>query len=135
MEIRELLEPMVECDASDIYITVGLPPMYRVQGNTSALENRFEPFDLSTVEHLCETVMNEGQREEFRGTCEMNLALSFPTLGRFRVNIFQQRGNPGMVIRQIKLDILTIDDLGLPSIIKDLVMTKRGLILVVGATG
>ena len=135
MEIRELLDAMVESDASDVYITTGLPPMYRIQGNTQDLDGRFEKFDAATVQDLCLSVMSEAQREEFGESHEMNLALSYPGLGRFRVNIFQQRGSPGMIVRQIKLDILAIDQLGLPAILKDLVMTKRGLILVVGATG
>ena len=135
MEIRELLEAMVEKDASDIYITTGLPPMYRILGTTKDLDGRFEEFDGNTVQQLCWSVMSDKQREEFLESHEMNLALSYPGLGRFRVNVFQQRGSPGMVIRQIKLDILSVDELGLPAILKDLVMTKRGLILVVGATG
>ena len=135
MEIRELLEAMVEKNASDIYITTGLPPMYRILGTTKDLDGRFEEFDGNTVQQLCWSVMNDKQREEFLESHEMNLALSYPGLGRFRVNVFQQRGSPGMVIRQIKLDILSVDELGLPAILKDLVMTKRGLILVVGATG
>lgn len=135
MEIRELLEAMVEKNASDIYITTGLPPMYRILGTTKDLDGRFEEFDGNTVQQLCWSVMSDKQREEFLESHEMNLALSYPGLGRFRVNVFQQRGSPGMVIRQIKLDILSVDELGLPAILKDLVMTKRGLILVVGATG
>ena len=135
MEIRDLLEAMVEKEASDVYITTGLAPMYRILGTTEALEGRFDQFEESTVRELCRSVMSDKQNEEFMETHEMNLALSYPGLGRFRVNIFQQRGTPGMVIRQIKLDIMTIDELGLPSILKDLVMTNRGLILVVGATG
>ena len=135
MEIRELLEVMVEQDASDIYITAGLPPMYRILGTTQSLEGRFEKFDGASAQELCLSVMDEKQREEFSETHEMNLALGYSGLGRFRVNIFQQRGTSGMVIRQIKLEIMSVDDLGLPGILKDLVMTKRGLILVVGATG
>ncbi len=135
MEILELLEAMVEKDASDIYITAGLPPMYRIKGTTQDLEGRFEKLDGALVKQLCSAAMTDPQAEEFAETHEMNLALSYPGLGRFRVNVFQQRGSPGMVIRQIKLDIMSVDDLGLPSILKDLVMTKRGLILVVGATG
>ena len=135
MEIRELLEAMVEIDASDVYITTGLPPMYRILGTTKDLDGRFEEFDGNSVQQLCWSVMSDKQREEFLESHEMNLALSYPGLGRFRVNIFQQRGSPGMVIRQTKLDILSVDELGLPAILKDLVMTKRGLILVVGATG
>lgn len=133
MEIQELLKVMVEREASDLYLTVESPPMYRINGATQpvgdgALTNE-------QIEALANSVMKEKQRREFGETMEMNLALYYPELGRFRVNIFRQRGNVGLVIRQIKVEIVTIDKLGLQPIIKDIAMTKRGLVLVVGATG
>lgn len=133
MKIKELLQEMIKRDSSDIYITADLPPMYRTEGIT-------EPFGDTklTAEDtlaLANEVMSEQQRAEFENTREMNLAIYEPELGRFRVNIFYQRGNVGMVIRQIKLDIKTIDDLKLPPILKDIIMSKRGLVLVVGGTG
>ena len=133
MEIRDLLVVMAEKEASDIYLTVGLPPMYRVEGTT--LPHGEDEFNIVDLTELCDKIMDERQKKIFAETKEMNLALSYESLGRFRVNIFQQRGSPGMVIRQIKLDIMSIDDLALPPILKDIVMTKRGLVLVVGATG
>lgn len=133
MEIRKYLEIMVKKDASDIYLTEGLPPMYRVEGTT--LPEGEQKFATETLEALCEAIMDERQKKIFAETKEMNLALSYKDLGRFRVNVFQQRGVPGMVIRQIKTEIMNLDELGLPPIVKEVSMTKRGLVLVVGATG
>jgi len=127
------LKYMVEQDASDIYITVGVPPMFRIEGIVYPYGG--DVLGPDDTEAMAYRAMNERQRKIFEETLEMNLALYYPELGRFRVNIFRQRGYVGMVIRQIKLQIKTIDDLGLPQILKDIVMTKRGLVLVVGATG
>jgi twitching motility protein PilU len=124
---------MVEMEASDLYLTVARPPMYRVDGRVRGEgEHKFSPAD---VEKLAHSIMNEKQRREFAETQEMNLATALPGVARFRVNIFQQRGSVGMVIRRIKADVMSVDELGLPEILKDIVMTKRGLVLVVGATG
>ena len=133
MDIRSLLKVMVERDASDIYLTVDLPPMYRIQGTTQPMGDA--PFTNEQLEKLANDVMREKQRKEYEEKMEMNLALYYPDLGRFRVNIFRQRGNVGFAIRQIKVEIMPIDQLGLPPIIKDIAMTKRGLVLFVGATG
>ncbi|HHT9114390.1 MAG: PilT/PilU family type 4a pilus ATPase [Planctomycetes bacterium] len=133
MEIKKLLQEMVRLDASDIYITVDTPPIYRKEGiNTSFGANNLTAEDTRL---LAESTMNDKQRKDFYEKMEMNLALYYPELGRFRVNIYFQRRNIGLVIRQIKINIKTIDDLNLPQIFKDIVMTKRGLVLVVGATG
>lgn len=124
---------MVKQDASDIYLTVDSPPMYRIQGVTRpAGSQKLLP---EHTEELAYSVMNKRQQEIFEKEYEMNLALYYQDLGRFRVNIFRQRNCVGMVIRQIKMDIKTVDDLQLPSTLKDIVMSKRGLVLVVGATG
>jgi twitching motility protein PilU len=133
MEIRDFLKVMVEQDASDIYLTVDSPPMYRVQGVTQPVGNG--ELSKEALDELVQSIMNEKQRQEFAETMEMNLALHYPELGRFRVNIFRQRNCPGLVIRQIKVEIITLDQLGLPPILKDIIGGKRGLILVVGATG
>jgi twitching motility protein PilU len=87
------------------------------------------------LEKLAAGIMNERQRKEFAETMEMNLALALPQVARFRVNIFQQRGSVGMVIRRIKADPMTLAELGLPPVISDIAMSKRGLALLVGATG
>jgi twitching motility protein PilU len=133
VEIQEMFKKMVEIEASDLYLTVARPPMYRVEGKIYAIGDKdFTPDDLRA---LADAMMTEKQRQEFAQTFEMNLAQSLPGLARFRVNILTQRGSVGLVIRRIKADIMSLDDLGLPSILRDITMTKRGLVLVVGATG
>ena len=133
MTIQDLVKEMVKRDSSDIYVTAELPPMYRTEGVTEPWET--EKFSPEQTKELAYSIMNDRQKKEFEEKKEMNLALHFPELGRFRVNIFLQRGNIGMVIRLIKLEIKTIDQLGLPGSLKDIIMAKRGLVLVVGAAG
>src|SRR3989304_7488312 len=134
MEIRDFLKIMVERDASDIYLTVESPPMYRINGVTQPVgDGKLTNEQLDTLANA--VMRTDKQRKEFEETMEMNLALAYEDLGRFRVNIFRQRGNVGFVIRQIKVEIVPLDKLGLPPIIKDISLTKRGLVLVVGATG
>ncbi len=133
MDMHDILKVMVERDASDVYLTVDLPPTYRIQGATQSVGD--SPFTNEQLEALANAIMREKQRKEFEATMEMNLALYYPDLGRFRVNIFRQRGNVGFVIRQIKVEIVPIDKLGLPPTVKDVAMSKRGLVLFVGATG
>ena len=133
MDINEYLKTMVEKEASDVYLTVAKPPMYRIEGKVQPIgEVNFTPADL---EKLAADIMNERQKKEFAETMEMNLAMSLPGVARFRVNIFQQRNTVGMVIRRIKADPMTLEELGLPPIISDIAMSKRGLALMVGATG
>ena len=134
MEIRDFLKVMVERDASDIYLTVESPAMYRINGVTQPVGDG--KLTNEQLEELAKAVMRtDRQRKEFEETMEMNLALAYDDLGRFRVNIFRQRGNVGFVIRQIKVEIVPLDKLGMPPIIKEISMTKRGLVLLVGATG
>ncbi len=133
MDITKLLSVMVEHEASDLYLTVDSPPMYRINGSIRPAGNKcLQPED---TELLGQSVMSDRQQKEFQEKNEQNLALYYGSLGRFRVNVFRQRGSTGLVIRQIKSNILTLDDLELPPILKDIAMTKRGLVLVVGATG
>ena len=131
--LRELLEHMVDIDASDLYITVDAPPMFRVEGVTSPWGDR--KYTPEETEALATSLMNQSQNAYFSRRWEMDLAISYPDLGRFRVNLFRQRGFYGLVFRQIKLHIRTIDDLGLPQIFKNLAMSKRGLLIVAGQTG
>src|SRR5260221_13263023 len=133
MEMRDFLKIMVERNASDLYFTTGSPVMYRIEGIVKPVgDHKFTPQGL---EALDSSIMSEHQQREFVEQLEMNLALSYPGLSRFRVNVFRQRSSVGMVIRKINVEIATLDDLGLPPILKDLSMTKRGLVLIVGATG
>ncbi len=133
--LKKLLKHMVETDASDIYLTVGLPPMFRMEGIVQRYEGGVDLLTSEDTQEVAYTIMNERQKRRFEEEFEMGLALFYPDLGRFRVAIFRQMGHVGVIIRQIKMQIKTIDDLGLPQILKDIVMTKRGLVLVVGATG
>lgn len=133
MDLRALLKMMVDRNASDLYLTVELPPMYRIEGVVQKVGDI--PVTNEQLEALANDVMREKQRKEFAETMEMNLALYYPELGRFRVNVFRQRGNVGFAFRQIKVEIKTIDELSLPPIVKSIAMSKRGLVLFVGATG
>lgn len=133
MELRKFLEKMVETEASDLYLTVAKPTMYRINGIVTALgDHLFKPHEL---EEFAKSIMNSRQLKEFEDTMEMNLAVALEGVSRFRVNIFRQRGSVGMVIRRVKADVMTIEQLALPDILKDISMSKRGLVLVVGATG
>ena len=133
MNIRELLNVMIKQDSSDIYITVDSPPMFRTEGITRPYGN--QKITSAQAEEIALSIMTEKQKIKFAESMEMNLALYYPELGRFRVNIFRQKGYTAIVIRQIKMEISTIDELGLPPILKDISMCKRGLVLVVGRTG
>lgn len=133
LDITKLLTVMVEHDASDLYLTVDSPPMYRINGSVRPAGNRCLMH--SDTENLSRSIMNDRQQRDFEQTNEQNLALYYQSLGRFRVNVFRQKGCIGVVLRQIKSRIQSLDDLELPQILKDVAMTKRGLVLVVGATG
>lgn len=133
MDVRTLLKVMVDREASDMYLTVDAPPTYRVHGST--VPANMPPFTNEQLEALALALMRGQQRGEFEEKMEMNLALYYKELGRFRVNFFRQRGNVGLVFRHIKAEIQTVEQLKLPPIVKDISMTKRGLVLVVGATG
>jgi twitching motility protein PilU len=133
VDLQEYFKSMVEMEASDLYLTVARPVMFRVDGKVRAVTDK--PFTPAEVESLAHSIMSEKQRKEFAETHEMNMATSLPGVARFRVNIFQQRGSVGMVVRRIKADVMSVGELGLPQILNDIVMTKRGLVLVVGATG
>jgi twitching motility protein PilU len=133
IDIQEFFKTMVELEASDLYLTVARPPMYRIDGKIHARgEHSFTEADLKD---LARAMLNEKQQGEFAQTLEMNMAMSLPEVARFRVNMFQQRGSVGMVIRRIKAEVMSLTEMGLQPILQDIVMTKRGLVLVVGATG
>ncbi len=131
--LRSLLQHMVDKDASDIYLTEGITPMFRIEGMVQPYGEK--SLSGTDTEAISDAIMNEKQKRLFAEEHEMNLALHYDDLGRFRVNIFRQRGQVGLVLRQIKIQIKTIDEMGLPGTLKDIVMSKRGLVLVVGATG
>ncbi len=133
MEFDRLLKTMVEKGASDLFITAGLPASIKLHGRVVPLSST--PLTPEKSRELVMGVMNESQREEFLRTKELNFAISARGIGRFRTSAFYQRNLAGMVLRRIETQIPTVDGLGLPEIIKELAMTKRGLIIFVGATG
>ncbi len=134
MELNEILQVALRANASDIHLKAGLPPMFRVDGALVPLKDarRLPPEE---VARMVLGIMNEFQKEKFKQTNEVDLAYGVPGLGRFRVNIFQQRGTMGCVLRVIPFKIQTIDQLMLPKVIEKLAGEQRGLILVTGTTG
>ena len=133
MDISDLLATMAAEHASDLYLSHGAPPSMVVAGLPRFLGDKaLTPIDTHTVAY---SVMNDRQQKEFESTLEMNLGIAPAGIGRFRVNIYRQRGEVAIAIRYITTEIPEIEDLRLPSILRDLVMLPRGLILVVGATG
>ena len=133
MEFDKLLKTMVDKGASDLFVTAGLPPSIKLNGSVMPLmSTKLTP---EKCRELVLGVMNEGQRAEFLKTKELNFAISARGIGRFRCSAFYQRNLAGMVLRRIETNIPSVDSLGLPEIIKELAMTKRGLIIFVGATG
>ncbi len=133
LDMRSLLAEMAARNASDLYLTVDSPPVLRIEGTTERLGT--EVLKPTQVEALANSVMSERQRAQFDDKLEQNLAIASENLGRFRVNVFRQRGAIAVVVRQIKTRIPTLDELGLPPALKTLALTRRGLILVTGATG
>lgn len=134
MEINDLLKIAVSQNASDLHIKVGSPPILRINGELTPLtsENRVTQQDAMKIAF---TVMSPGQREVFKKKNEIDLAYSVPGLGRFRCNVFLQRGTIGIVFRVIPIKIPSFEELNLPEILKKIAMEERGLVLVTGTTG
>jgi twitching motility protein PilU len=131
--VMDLLAMLVEKEGSDLFITVGAPPSFKIHGEMVPAGSK--PLTRDQVEEIVLCVMNEKQRGEFRETKECNFGLGMPHVGRFRMNAYVQRGSPGLVARVINTEIPTIESLNLPLTLKKIVMEKRGLVLMVGATG
>ncbi len=133
MEFEKLLKFVVEKGASDLFITADRPPCMKVNGKLQPLaKSSLSP---EQAQNLVLGVMSDEQQAEFMRDKELNFAINHPGLGRFRVSAFFQRNLAGMVLRRIEVNIPTVPELGLPPIVEDLSMTKRGLIIFVGATG
>jgi twitching motility protein PilU len=133
MEIDKLLRLMVDKNASDLFITTGMPPSMKVHGRIHAVTK--SPLSPEQTHEIIFGLMNKDQSEEFKKTKELNFAVSASGVGRFRGSAFYQRNLPGIVLRRIETRIPQIEQLGLPEIIKEIAMSKRGLVLFVGATG
>jgi twitching motility protein PilU len=133
MDIGYFLKLMTEKNASDMFLTTGAPVNIKVEGKLYPLGNTGLPAGM--VKKIAYSLMDEGQVPQFERDLELNMAIAVKDAGRFRVNVFKQRGEVGMVIRAIKSDIPTIEQLKLPDILQEIIMEPRGLVLVVGSTG
>ena len=133
MTFDDYLTIMAKNAGSDLFLSTGAPPCAKFHGQIKPLEKR--ALGPGEIRDIANSIMDEEQQGEFEHELEMNLAYSIPKVGRFRVNIFRQRNEVSIVARNIVTDIPNVDTLGLPPILKDVIMTKRGLVLFVGATG
>ncbi|GMQ96612.1 MAG: type IV pilus ATPase PilU [Gammaproteobacteria bacterium] len=131
--VLELLKMMVQKGGSDLFVTVGFPPAIKVHGKiVPVTKQALKPEDAKSMVY---GVMRDKTLKEFEATNEANFAISPPGIGRFRANAFVQQGHMGMVLRTITADVPTLDGLKLPEVLKDVAMTKRGLVIFVGGTG
>lgn len=133
MDFEGLLKFMVSKKASDLFITSGVPPCMKINGKVVPVTQK--ELSPEKAREVVLSIMNEEQRRDFARTKECNFAISASGVGRFRVSAFQQRNNVGMVLRRIETTIPTLEQLKLPEVLKQLAMTKRGLVIFVGATG
>src|SRR5436190_1111132 len=131
--IHDLLELLVKQKGSDLFITAGFPPAVKVDGKIQPVSKTALSAQ-HTIE-LVRSVMNDKQASEFESSKECNFAIAPPGVGRFRVNAFVQQSRVGMVLRTIMTDIPKFEELGLPPVLKDIIMSKRGIMLFIGATG
>src|SRR3569623_3275957 len=131
--INDLLKLMVGRNGSDLFITADFPPAIKVDGMVTKVSP--QPLNAAHTLALARSIMNDTQAAEFERTKECNFAISPPGVGRFRVNAFVQQGKVGMVLRVIPMTLPTIDGLGVTQVLKAVEMAKRGLVVLVGATG
>ena len=131
--VNDLLRLMVTRNGSDLFLTADFPPAIKVDGKVTKVSP--QPLTGAHTMALARAIMNDKQASDFERTKECNFAISPAGVGRFRVNAFLQQGQVGLVLRTIPAQIPTIDSLGLPRVLKDVALTKRGLIIMVGATG
>jgi len=129
----DLLRLMRQKNASDLFITVGFPPAMKIDGKMTPVSK--QPLTPENATAMTHCIMNDKQLKEFDATKECNFAIAPPGIGRYRCNAYIQQGYPGLVLRTITTEIPDIDSLGLPEVMKDIVMTKNGLVIMVGGTG
>ncbi|NBC49077.1 MAG: PilT/PilU family type 4a pilus ATPase [Gammaproteobacteria bacterium] len=131
--VLDCLRTMLARNGSDLFISAGFPPACKLDGELTPLSQQALKPEQTSI--LARSIMNDQQVRQFDATKECNFAISPPGIGRFRVNAFVQQGRSGLVLRTIPTEIPTVEQLGLPAVLSELVMVKRGLILVVGGTG
>ena len=133
MDIGYFLKLMADKNASDMFLTSGAPVNIKVEGKLVQLGSAPLPTGMS--KKIAYSLMDEAQIAQFEREMEMNMAIAVPDSGRFRVNVFRQRGEVALVIRAIRSAIPSIEELQLPLVLKDIIMAPRGLVLIVGSTG
>lgn len=133
LSLRELLDVMVKRNGSDLHITVGSPPIIRIDGKL--VKTDYDVLGPEQTKKLSYSIMNERQRQKFEENSELDLSFGIEQLSRFRCNVFMQRGNVAMTLRQIPFKIQTLEELALPEIVQNLAELPRGLVLVTGPTG
>ncbi len=133
MDIGYFLKLMTEKNASDMFLSTGAPVYIKVEGRLYPLGSTGLPPGM--VKKIAYSLMDESQIQQFERDMEMNMAYSLQDAGRFRINVFRQRGEAGMVVRAIRSSIPSIEELQLPQVLKDIIMAPRGLVLIVGSTG
>ncbi len=131
--VQQLLRLMKQKNASDLFITSGFPPAMKIDGQMTPMMDK--PLNAEASAMIVRSIMNDRQLKEFEATNECNFAISPGDIGRFRVNVFVQQGNAGAVLRTIETEIPKFENLGLPPILANLILEKRGLLLMVGGTG
>lgn len=131
--VFDLLRLMIGKKASDMFITAGFPPAMKIDGKMTPVSSQV--LSAQQAREICRSIMNDKQAAEFDASNECNFAIGIPNTARFRVNAFIQRGSVGLVFRTITSKIPSIEELGLPEVLKDVAMTKRGLVVLVGGTG
>lgn len=131
--MRDLLKLMVEKKGSDLFITVDFPPAIKIDGKVTPVSKT--KLTAENTKAMAHAIMNDKQLKEYEATKECNFAINPVGIGRFRVNAYVQMGYNGLVLRTIETDVPTIDRLGLPEVMKEIAMTKRGLVIMVGGTG
>jgi twitching motility protein PilU len=131
--VLDLLKMMIAKEGSDLFVTVGFPPAIKIHGQvTPVTKTPLKPDDTKAMVYA---VMRDKQLKEYEATNECNFAISPPGIGRFRANAFIQQGHMGMILRTITTEVPTLDGLKLPEVLKDIALTKRGLVIMVGGTG
>jgi twitching motility protein PilT len=133
ISLRDLLELMVKRTASDLHLTVGAPPMLRIDGKLARTD--LEMLTPELTKKLAYSIMNEKQRQKFEEKSELDLSFGIEQLSRFRCNIFMQRGNVAAAIRQIPFRIQSFEELGIPKTVSEFANLPKGLVLVCGPTG
>ena len=133
MTFKQMMQEMLSRRASDLHVRVGIRPIVRVDGSLVALDDQILVHD--DIDKILSQILNDEQKERFHKKREMDLALSISKMGRFRINLYKQRGTVGIAIRQVNTKVPSFEELNLPGVVKEIAANKRGLVIVTGTTG